>query len=237
MNTRHFSVALACTASMLLAPLAMAQDSAQPKIEVAIGKQVPDFTLKGSDGKEHTLSSHWKTDKQPGQYVVLEWFNNECPFVDKHYATGNMQRLQKKFTEDGAAWYTVASSQEGSQGYIADKEAAQKIMEKRGIKDSIILLDAEGVAFEAFKAITTPHMFLISPEGKLLYHGAIDDKRQFNHDSVKGAKNFVEAAYQEAKEGKTVSTPYERQYGCTIKQDPKKTKTQASLTEATAPLL
>ncbi|MCB0326483.1 MAG: redoxin domain-containing protein [Bdellovibrionales bacterium] len=198
---------------------------------VSVGKVVPDFTLDGSDGKEHSLSSH------KGKYIVLEWFNNGCPFVDKHYKTGNMQRLQEKFSKEGAVWYTIASSQEGSQGYIANDTEAKKIMDDRGIKHSTILLDAAGDAYNKFEAKTTPHMFLISPEGKLLYHGAIDDKRSFSANSVKEASNYLEKAYEEVKAGKAVSTPYARQYGCSIKQDRNK-KPLASLIQSTSsPLL
>ncbi|HEX5035974.1 MAG TPA: thioredoxin family protein [bacterium] len=174
------------------------------------GDAAPDFTLKDSDGKTQTLSSY------KGKYVVLEWFNEGCPFVKKHYESGSMQALQKEETGKGVVWLSVISSAEGKQGF-STPEQANAARKKWNIASTATLLDAKGEAGKLYEAKTTPHMFVIDPEGKVVYMGAIDDKPTSDPADVKTAKNYVKAALDEAMAGKPVATVSTTPYGCSVK--------------------
>ena len=133
------------------------------------GSPAPDFTAQDTHGQTHSLAEY------KGKYVVLEWHNRECPYTHKHYESGNMQRLQKEWTAKGVVWFTVISSAPGTQGYMtADQENAY--VEKMNASPTAVLLDSSGQLGHLYGAKTTPHMFVISPEGVLLYDGAIDGK-------------------------------------------------------------
>lgn len=174
------------------------------------GDAAPDFTLKDSDGKSQTLSSY------KGKYVVLEWFNEGCPFVKKHYESGNMQALQKEATAKGVVWLSVISSAEGKQGF-STPEQANATRKRWNIASTATLLDAKGEAGRLYEAKTTPHLFVINPEGKVVYMGAIDDKPSSDPADIKTAKNYVKAALDEAMAGKPVTTVSTTPYGCSIK--------------------
>jgi peroxiredoxin len=178
--------------------------------EVAIGKQAPDFKLTDTNGKEQSLSDY------RGNYIVLEWTNPDCPFVHKHYDTGNMQNLQKAYTEKGVVWFSIDSSAPGKQGNYPPA-MLNGIMAKRGAKPTAFLVDSDGALGRLYGAKTTPHMFVVDPEGKLIYDGAIDDKPSTNHDDIASAKNYVQLALDEAMSGKDVSTTSTPSYGCSIK--------------------
>ena len=180
--------------------------SAAPKV----GAPAPDFSLTDSKGQTHSLGSF------KGKYVVLEWFNPGCPFVQKHYKSENMQELQKKFTGKEVAWLTIDSSAPGTQGYLTPEEANKQMAEWK-MQPTALLLDAEGKVGHAYGATNTPHMYVIDPHGKLIYSGAIDNRPTYDPDDVKGATNYVAAALDEAMAGKPVSTPTSRAYGCSIK--------------------
>lgn len=169
----------------------------------------PPFTLPAADGKSVSLSDF------KGKYVVLEWWNFECPFVVKHYS-GNMQKLQKEFTEKGVIWLTINSSAPGTQGHVNGERALAIMKEKNG-SPTHILLDHDGKVGRAYGAKTTPHMFLISPEGVILYDGAIDSIRSSNVADIEKAENYLVKAYNEASSGKPVSTPKTQPYGCSVK--------------------
>ena len=183
--------------------------------QVKIGKNAPDFSLKGHDGKTYQLS------KLKGKYVVLEWFNNECPFVDKHYNENyrNMQNLQQQWTKKSKEliWLSIISSAPGKQGYVTAKEAAQIKNKIRKAHMNAILLDSEGNVGRMYGARTTPHMYVIDPEGKLQYMGAIDNKPSARLSSLKGAKNFVSQSLGELFAGKAVSEKVTTPYGCSVK--------------------
>lgn len=170
----------------------------------------PDFTLPASNGKQVTLSEF------KGKYVVLEWWNHQCPFVRKHYDVGNMQKLQKEFTEKGVVWLTICSSKEGAQGYVTADEATE-VMENEKGSPSFVLLDPAGVVGKKYEAKTTPQMVLISPKGEILYDGAIDDLIASRGSDVKTAENYLVRAYNEASTGKPVSMPKTKPYGCSVK--------------------
>lgn len=175
-----------------------------------IGAPAPDFSLTDANGKIHSLSQF------KGKYVVLEWFNPGCPFVQKHYKSDNMQRLQKEFTAKGVAWLTIDSSAPGSEGSLT-AEQARKQMSDWNISSTALLLDPEGQAGHAYNAHNTPHMVVISPEGKVLYEGAIDSTPSTDPSDIKSSTNYVKAALEEAMAGKPVTQAITKPYGCSVK--------------------
>ena len=178
--------------------------------EAGIGQSAPDFSLSDITGKTNTLSS------SKGKFVVLEWMNYDCPFVKKHYGTGNMQKLQKTYTEKGVIWLSINSSAAGKQGNYPPEKWVEMAKEK-GAASTAILLDPDGKVGKLYGAKTTPNMFVINPEGVLIYAGAIDDKPTFAPEDVKTAKNYVAAALDAAMAGKPVETPSTQSYGCSVK--------------------
>jgi peroxiredoxin len=184
---------------------------ALPATAVAIvGQPAPAFTLTDSHGKARSLADF------KGKVVVLEWWNHECPFVGKHYGSGNMQRLQKEWTAKGVVWLTVSSSAPGKQGHV-DGAKADALMSEKGGASTAVLLDHDGKAGKAYGAKTTPHLFVIDGKGTLVYVGGIDDKPSTDQADVATAKNFVEAALAEITAGKPVTTPTSQPYGCSVK--------------------
>jgi len=177
----------------------------------AIAKNsAPPFTLTDTNGNVHSLSDY------KGKFVVLEWFNHDCPFVQKHYRSGNMQALQKTYTAKDVVWLSINSSAPGKQGNYPPKVANQ-LTKKVGAVPTAVLLDQDGSVGRLYGAKTTPHMFLIDRKGNLIYQGAIDDKRSTNPADVEGATNFLSAALDEAMRGKKVSAPSTISYGCSVK--------------------
>lgn len=174
------------------------------------GEPAPAFSATTADGKTLTL------DELKGKIVVLEWTNAECPFVLKHYDSGNMQALQKEITAKDVVWLQVISSAEGKQGHV-DGAKAQKLNAERNAAPTNTLLDPTGVIGRAYGAQTTPHMFVIDADGKLAYKGAIDDNSSTNPETAKTANNFVRAAVNELLAGKPVTKPSVKSYGCGIK--------------------
>lgn len=177
---------------------------------VKVGDEAPDFTGTDSHGQAHKLSDY------RGKFVVLEWHNNGCPFTKKHYESSNMQSLQKEWTDKGVIWLTVISSSPGSQGYVtADQE--NEYLQKMHAAPTAAILDAKGEIGHLYGAKTTPHMFVINPQGQLIYNGAIDDKATTDPSDVNGANNYVSDALQEAMSGKAVAVATTRPYGCSVK--------------------
>ena len=191
---------------VFFAGFAMAEDRKGPEI----GKKAPDFTLPDAAGAEHTLSDF------EGKYVVLEWLNHDCPFVVKHYATGNMQMLQEKYRDQGVVWLTIISSAPGKQGHLEPDEA-KKVTREKQARPTAVLLDPEGTVGRAYDARVTPHMYIIDPDGMLRYMGAIDDRPTANHADVEGARNFVSEALDLLLEGRDVEVTSHQPYGCTVK--------------------
>ncbi len=178
--------------------------------QAVVGDAAPAFTANDSNGKPESLADF------KGRWVVLEWTNNECPFVKKHYGSGNMQKLQKLFTGKGVAWLSVVSSAPGQQGFV-DGPRANALTQERGASPSAVLLDPKGALGRLYGARTTPHMYVIDPQGKLVYNGAIDDKPSTDQGDVAGAKNYVSAALELAMAGKTVAVASSAPYGCSVK--------------------
>ncbi len=175
-----------------------------------VGSAAPDFSLADSTGKQHSLA------ESKGKYVVLEWFNPECPFVKKHYGSGNMQKLQDQFAGKNVVWYSVDSSAPGKQGHLTPEQAAKQ-KEEWKMKNTSILLDPDGKTGQVYGAKNTPHMFIINPEGKVIYEGAIDSKPSANPADIDGATNYVKVALEESLAGKPVSNPNTKPYGCSVK--------------------
>lgn len=177
---------------------------------IEIGATAPSFELQAASGKSVKLSDY------KGKIVVLEWFNNGCPFVRKHYDSNNMQSLQKKYIDKGIVWLTIISSAEGKQGYVDAAGALKQKTENKSFQTDI-LLDPKGVAGLAYGAKTTPHMYIIDKNQTLVYQGGIDDKADADKESIKGAKNFVADALDEILAGKTVKVQNTKPYGCSVK--------------------
>jgi peroxiredoxin len=194
------------TAGLVMMIMIIAPASAAPEI----GKPAPEITATDTNGNEFKLSDH------KGKIVVLEWTNHECPFVIKHYGSGNMQATQKKASELGVEWVSIISSAEGKQGYVTAEEA-NKIASDAGATLSAKILDPSGEIGKAYDAKTTPHMFVIDTEGNLAYAGAIDDNASPNPATIEGAKNYVLAAIDNLQAGKTVETAQSAPYGCGVK--------------------
>jgi peroxiredoxin len=204
-STRLVTVlgAALAVAALLSLPGAAAADA-------VVGQAAPAFTLTGTDGKPHSLSDF------AGKYVVLEWINHDCPFVKKHYGSGNMQKLQKKYTERGVVWLSINSSAPGKQGNYPPAKADALTVEK-GASPTALLLDPDGTVGRAYGAKTTPHMYVIDPEGKLVYAGGIDDKPSTDQADVAGARNHVDQALTEALAGKPITVATSNPYGCSVK--------------------
>lgn len=177
-----------------------------------VGKAAPTFTLKNTEGKEVSLADY------KGKTVILEWTNHLCPFVKKHYESGNMQSLQKTATADDIVWLSIISSAPGKQGFVSADEA-NDLTKKRKASPSHVLFDPSGEVGMAYSAKTTPHMYIIDPDGTLQYMGGIDSIPSANQDDIKKATNYVTQAIQELKAGKTISQPKTRPYGCSVKYD------------------
>jgi alkyl hydroperoxide reductase subunit AhpC len=174
-----------------------------------VGQPAPAFEVTDLSGKPVRLADY------KGKTVVLEWINFGCPFVMKHYNSGNMQALQKKYASD-VVWLAVNSTHKGHTDY-AEPARLTGQLKQFGAQPAGYLMDEPGTMGLAYGAKTTPHMYIIDPQGKVVYNGAIDDKRSTNPADVKGAKNYVVAALDELKAGKPVSQASTAPYGCTIK--------------------
>lgn len=175
-----------------------------------VGEAAPEFTATASNGKTFRLAD------DRGEYVVLEWHNNGCPYVGKHYSSGNMQRLQKQWTGQGVVWFTILSSAPGKQGYVTANEE-NDYLAKMQAAPTAALLDPSGEIGHLYDAKTSPQMVVINPQGVVIYSGAIDDKPTTDVEDVPTATNFVSLALQQAMAGKQVQTSATRPYGCSVK--------------------
>jgi alkyl hydroperoxide reductase subunit AhpC len=174
------------------------------------GDAAPEFTATASTGKTVRLADY------RGKYIVLEWHNNGCPYVGKHYNSGNMQRLQKQWTSRGVVWFTVLSSAPGKQGYATAAEENNYLV-KMQAAPTAALLDPTGEIGHLYDAKTSPQMVVINPQGIVIYSGAIDDRPTTDLQDVQGATNYVSLALEQAMAGKPVQTPVTRPYGCSVK--------------------
>jgi peroxiredoxin len=190
--------------SLLASTAVMALAAVVAQASVSVGQSAPDFQVKDTSGKEQSLAAY------KGKYVVLEWVNPDCPFVKKHYDSANMQSTQKAAEAKGVVWLSVAS------GDTSGANLASWVKEKKATPTAT-LLDGDGKVGKAYGARTTPHMYVINPEGKLVYAGAIDSKATANKADIQGATNYVTAALTESMAGKAVSKATTEPYGCSVK--------------------
>lgn len=193
-----------------LATLAIALVPVSARAQAVVGSQAPNFTATDSHGQTHSLNEY------RGKYVVLEWHNHDCPYTRKHYVSGNMEALQREWTAKGVVWFTVISSAPGQQGYMTDAEE-NEYLEKMHADPTAVLIDPQGKLGRLFGAKTTPEMYVIDPEGKLIYEGAIDNRPTTDVSDINGADNYLSDALTEAIAGKPVEHPYTRSYGCSVK--------------------
>jgi peroxiredoxin len=196
--------------ALLLMTLALLPLSTAAMAAPEIGKPAPEFMANDTNGK-HVMLSELK-----GKTVVLEWTNHECPFVVKHYGSGNMQALQAEATKDGVVWVSIVSSAKDKEGNVTAEEANKLIADQKAVPSHKIL-DESGEIGKLYDAKTTPHMFVIDKNGVLVYQGAIDDKSGFDQEEVKTAKNYVRSALADLKAGKPVEVSSTKSYGCGVK--------------------
>lgn len=190
---------------------AFAMSMAAPAYAAAtVGQPAPDFTLTDANGKPVRLSAF------RGKPVVLEWNNPGCPFVKKHYDSGNMQKTQNAAKALGAVWLSINSGGPGKQGYMTGPQAAA-FQKTANAQPSAYLLDAKGTVGHSYSARTTPQIFIVDAGGKLVYSGAIDDKPTADAADIKGARNHALAALTELKAGKPISVASSKPYGCSVK--------------------
>lgn len=198
------------TGALLGATLSLAAGSALAVGAAAdIGQPAPSFTGKAADGSTVSL------DSLRGKTVVLEWTNHDCPFVKKHYSADNMQAVQKEAAAKNIVWLQVISSGPGKQGHV-DGPTAIKLNEQRGAAVTNTLLDVDGKIGKAYGAQTTPHMYIIDPQGTLVYKGGIDSIPSARADDIPQAVNYVREALQAMDGGKPVPNATTRAYGCTV---------------------
>lgn len=204
MNTQWPILSRALLAWLLAGFSLLAQAAPQ------IGQPAPDFSGTDVDGKVRHLNDF------RGRTLVLEWTNHDCPYVRKHYGSGNMQALQSAAAKDGVVWLSIISSAPGKQGHVTPAEA-KELTSSRHAAPAHVIFDASGDIGRAYEAKTTPHMFVIDSKGILVYMGGIDDKATTDQADIPGARNHVATALAELKEGKAVSQPITKPYGCSVK--------------------
>ena len=178
--------------------------------EPVVGRPAPAFTGVDTKGNKVSLGDFL------GKTVILEWTNHDCPFVRKHYNSGNMQMTQKKAADDGVVWLSVISSASGEQGNVSPEQADALTVERKA-HPSAVLLDPSGAIGRLYDARTTPHMFIIDAKGVLTYHGAIDSIKSADVNDIPKAQNYVLNALAQMKAGKRVKPQGTRPYGCSVK--------------------
>ncbi len=197
------------TKLILIAVTALAAGALYAEVP-PVGSAAPDFSAPDANGKTETLSQY------KGKYVVLEWFNPECPFVKKHYGSDNMQKLQAEYTGKGVVWLTIDSNAPGTEGNVT-AEQAKKIMDSWKTKQTALVLDPDSKVAKLYGSKNTPNMVVINPDGKIVYEGAIDSKATPNPADIPSSTNYVKSALDEALAGKPVTNAQTKPYGCSVK--------------------
>jgi len=177
---------------------------------VNVGQPAPDFTGLDSYGKQHSLSQY------KGKTVILEWTNHDCPYVKKHYNSGNMQALQKDATANGIVWLSIISSSPGKQGHVSGKQA-NELSASRNASPTAVILDESSEIGLLYGAKTTPHMYIVDKSGQLVYMGGIDDTPSKDEDDISKSKNYVRAALDEMAASQAIKKSITRPYGCSVK--------------------
>ena len=196
---KRLLVSLLCTATLWTGAQA-----------ATVGQMAPDFTLKDVNGKTVRLSDY------RGRHVVLEWNNPACPYVQKHYKSGNMQTLQKEAAAKNVVWLAVNSTEASHGDYLSPAQLGRWMNEQKAAPTAT-LMDEDGSAGRAYTARVTPHMYIVDPQGKLVYAGGIDSTPSARTEDIKTATNYVRKSLDESLAGKVVSQATTRPYGCSIK--------------------
>lgn len=212
LTRRNFGLASGMAAAVALSAGAMIAFSASAAPAAEPGSTAPDFTGTTTTGEEISLSDF------EGQTVILEWTNDGCPFVQKHYAAPpqNMQSLQSRADEDDIVWLQIISSAPGKQGHV-DAEGAEAINTGRDATPTHVILDPSGDIGRLYEAKTTPHMFVIEPGSEIAYAGAIDSIPTSRVEDIEAAENYVTAALDLMAAGEPVQTSWAKPYGCSVK--------------------
>jgi peroxiredoxin len=198
------------TSTLLFAVSLAALSFARAGEAPVVGAPAPDFALTDSSGVKRSLSEF------KGKYVVLEWTNPGCPFVKKHYGSGNMQKLQAEYTKRGVVWLSIDSSAPAEQGFL-EGDSAKQARQTLYAASTALLLDPDGKVGHLYHATNTPDMYVIDPEGKLIYEGAIDSIASADPADIDKATNYVQVNLDDALSGKPVSHPVTKAYGCSVK--------------------
>jgi hypothetical protein len=201
--SRRQAIAIAAAVAPIFA-------ATQAVAAASVGQPAPDFTLTDTSGKPVRLSDF------KGKHVVLEWTNPGCPFVVKHYGSANMQTLQKESVSKGVVWLSINSTEDGHSDYLAPAQLARWMTEQKA-SPTVMLMDENGTAGKAYGARTTPHMYMVNPQGVLIYAGGIDSIPSARKDDIKTATNYVRQGLNEALAGKPLSVSSSRPYGCSVK--------------------
>ena len=180
------------------------------RAETSPGEAAPAFETLDANGKTVKLSDY------KGKYVVMEWTNKECPYVKKHYSSGNMQKLQKTYTDKGVIWLSVLSSAKGKEGYLEPQQALA-VAKENGSNATALLMDPSGKLGRLYGAKTTPHMFVINPAQVVVYEGAIDSNDSSDPSVIPASKNYVVHALEDSMSGKKLGKTSSRPYGCSVK--------------------
>ena len=208
----HFTRRFFLTALAIFTTCGFLAAATPARAEVTVGQDAPNFTLESVNGDTVALSQY------AGKIVVLEWTNHQCPYVRKHYGSGNMQALQKEATDAGVIWLSIVSSAPGMEGYVTPEEG-QMVVQKADAHATARLLDPDGTVGRLYGAKTTPHMFVIGTDGKIAYMGAIDNMPSANPKTLAGATNYVRNALHALENGSPVSPSETRPYGCSVKYE------------------
>ncbi|NOV29728.1 thioredoxin family protein [Methylomonas sp. ZR1] len=188
---------------MLLMPAAA-------KAEPVVGQPAPAFSAAAAEGGTLSLAA------LRGKTVILEWTNADCPFVQKHYQSGNIPNLQKQAQSQNIVWLQIISSAPGKQGFV-DAATAKKLNQERNATPANTLFDADGAVGKLYGATNTPHLFIIDPNGVLLYKGGIDSIASADQADIATAENYISSALKELAAGKPISKAVTKPYGCTVK--------------------
>lgn len=217
-GSRTFKTALALVAGFVFtlsgtsanAEKMMKDKAMSAPTHAVLGEKAPDFTLTDVNGTSHNLSDF------AGKIVVLEWTNHQCPYVVKHYKSGNMQSKQKAAAEQDVVWLSINSSADGKQGHL-DTEEGQKVFAEKGFMSAALLLDPTGKVGKKYRAVTTPQAFVVDANGTLVYAGAVDDRPSTSVKSIEGATSHVQAAIADLTAGNAVQVASTKPYGCSVK--------------------
>lgn len=188
-------------AAVLALPVLWAGSFTQASTQLSVGDAVPDVPLLDENGKAHKMSDY------RGKLVVLEWTNPDCPYVQRHYDANTMEKLASELGASGVVWFAVNSTYYNEPGDTLS-------WKKRQGFDYLTLQDKKGELGQIMGARTTPHMFVVGPDGKLAYGGAIDDDPRGRAESP---SNYVSAATRALLDGVEPDPSSTQPYGCSVK--------------------